>query len=232
MAEITSAAVKALREKTGAGMMDCKKALTEAGATRSRPSKSCASAGLRPPARRRAASRPRASSAPTSTWAARSACSSRSTARPTFVPRAPRSSSSCQGHRDARRRGRPRYSRARSCRPTCSTGARDHARAVANDRRTRTSPSRSSRKIVEGRLGKFYEERCCRPAVVKTRQDHQRALLTERSPPPASASPSAASPLYKMARTRQARRRLRREGRRARGRQPVKAGQVRVTSDR
>ncbi|HEU4593691.1 MAG TPA: translation elongation factor Ts [Pyrinomonadaceae bacterium] len=31
MAEITSAAVKALREKTGAGMMDCKKALTEAG---------------------------------------------------------------------------------------------------------------------------------------------------------------------------------------------------------
>ena len=31
MAEITGAAVKALREKTGAGMMECKKALTEAG---------------------------------------------------------------------------------------------------------------------------------------------------------------------------------------------------------
>jgi elongation factor Ts len=31
MAEITSAAVKALREKTGAGMMECKKALQEAG---------------------------------------------------------------------------------------------------------------------------------------------------------------------------------------------------------
>jgi elongation factor Ts len=31
MAEITAAAVKALREKTGAGMMECKKALTEAG---------------------------------------------------------------------------------------------------------------------------------------------------------------------------------------------------------
>ncbi|MBA2340204.1 MAG: translation elongation factor Ts [Pyrinomonadaceae bacterium] len=30
MAEITSAGVKALREKTGAGMMECKKALTEA----------------------------------------------------------------------------------------------------------------------------------------------------------------------------------------------------------
>src|SRR3712207_1241477 len=31
MAEITGAAVKSLREKTGAGMMECKKALTEAG---------------------------------------------------------------------------------------------------------------------------------------------------------------------------------------------------------
>ena len=29
MAEITAAAVKQLREKTGAGMMECKKALTE-----------------------------------------------------------------------------------------------------------------------------------------------------------------------------------------------------------
>lgn len=31
MAEITASAVKSLREKTGAGMMECKKALTEAG---------------------------------------------------------------------------------------------------------------------------------------------------------------------------------------------------------
>lgn len=30
MAEITAAVVKELREKTGAGMMDCKKALSEA----------------------------------------------------------------------------------------------------------------------------------------------------------------------------------------------------------
>ena len=29
MAEITAAAVKELRERTGAGMMDCKKALNE-----------------------------------------------------------------------------------------------------------------------------------------------------------------------------------------------------------
>ena len=31
MAEITASLVKALREKTGAGMMDCKRALAETG---------------------------------------------------------------------------------------------------------------------------------------------------------------------------------------------------------
>ena len=31
MAEISAQAVKALREQTGAGMMDCKKALADAG---------------------------------------------------------------------------------------------------------------------------------------------------------------------------------------------------------
>ena len=36
MAEITAAAIKALREKTGAGMMECKKALTEANGTEER----------------------------------------------------------------------------------------------------------------------------------------------------------------------------------------------------
>jgi len=36
MADITPATIKALREKTGAGMMECKKALTEAGANEER----------------------------------------------------------------------------------------------------------------------------------------------------------------------------------------------------
>jgi len=36
MAEITAAAIKALREKTGAGMMECKKALTEANGSEER----------------------------------------------------------------------------------------------------------------------------------------------------------------------------------------------------
>src|ERR1043166_839249 len=36
MADITPATIKALREKTGAGMMECKKALTEAGGNEER----------------------------------------------------------------------------------------------------------------------------------------------------------------------------------------------------
>src|ERR1700730_7288988 len=36
MAEITAAAIKALREKTGAGMMECKKAITEANGNEAR----------------------------------------------------------------------------------------------------------------------------------------------------------------------------------------------------
>ena len=50
MAEISAAVVKALRERTGAGMMDCKKALADAaGELEPRPSSCCASAASRRP---------------------------------------------------------------------------------------------------------------------------------------------------------------------------------------
>ena len=41
MANITAALVKELRERTGAGMMDCKKALVECDGDMDRPSTSC-----------------------------------------------------------------------------------------------------------------------------------------------------------------------------------------------
>src|ERR671928_377985 len=46
MAEVSAAAVKALREKTGAGMMDCKKALTEAGGNEERANEILRERGL------------------------------------------------------------------------------------------------------------------------------------------------------------------------------------------
>src|SRR5438270_12100954 len=46
MAEISAAAVKALREKTGAGMMECKKALIEAGGNEERANEILRERGL------------------------------------------------------------------------------------------------------------------------------------------------------------------------------------------
>ncbi len=61
MANITAAMVKELREKTGAGMMDCKGALNETQATSRPPSTGCARRAWPRPPRRLAAWPPRAS---------------------------------------------------------------------------------------------------------------------------------------------------------------------------
>ena len=61
MATITAAMVKELRDKTGAGMMDCKQALTETdGDMEAAQSTGCARRACRRPPRRPAASRPKA----------------------------------------------------------------------------------------------------------------------------------------------------------------------------
>ena len=94
---ITAADVKKLRDLTGAGMMDCKKALEAATATSTRPSRSCAS-------RARKAGKRGAERRPATAWSPPPAtpCSS-STARPTSSPRT-RSSVAGRRHRRARRR--------------------------------------------------------------------------------------------------------------------------------
>ena len=84
MADITAKDVKALRDQTGAGMMDCKKALAEAEGDIEKAIEILRVKGQAQAAKRgeRAASA-RASSRATSTRPARSACSWRSTARRT-----------------------------------------------------------------------------------------------------------------------------------------------------
>jgi hypothetical protein len=64
MAEVTAALVKELREKSGVGMMDCKKALvrwSKTTATSKRPSTGCARRVCPRPPRRLTASPPKAS---------------------------------------------------------------------------------------------------------------------------------------------------------------------------
>jgi hypothetical protein len=63
MAEVTAALVKELRDKSGVGMMDCKKALVENAATSKRPSTGCAPRACPRPPRRPTASPPKAWSA-------------------------------------------------------------------------------------------------------------------------------------------------------------------------
>ena len=77
MAEVNSQLVKTLRDKTNAGMMDCKRALAEAGGDLEKAEtilrkKGITKAEAKPPAPPR-----KASSRPISTCRARSVCSSR-----------------------------------------------------------------------------------------------------------------------------------------------------------
>ena len=76
--EITAAMVKKLRDATGAGMMECKAALTEANGDIDAATTLLRKRGPRPGREEgRALDLRGARSATTSTWAARSACSSR-----------------------------------------------------------------------------------------------------------------------------------------------------------
>ena len=124
MAEVTAQMVKELRERTGAGMMDCKNALTEtAGRHREGDRRAAQEGPRRAPPRRPAASPPRAPSAPTSTPAARSACWSRSTARPTSWPAPTSSRSWCATSRCTSPPPTRASCAARRSRRTCSSAS-------------------------------------------------------------------------------------------------------------
>ena len=84
MAEITAQMIKDLRERTGAGMADCKKALTEGAADMDKAIEYLRKKGLATAAKKAdRASPPRALVVAYIHGTAASACSSRSTARPT-----------------------------------------------------------------------------------------------------------------------------------------------------
>jgi len=75
MPDITATAVKQLREKTGAGMMECKNALVEAGGVEEKAIDILRERGLASAKNAKAGSQPKESWARTSTWVERSACS-------------------------------------------------------------------------------------------------------------------------------------------------------------
>lgn len=85
MAAFTSKDVMDLRARTGAGMMDCKKALTEADGDMDKAVTILREKGAATAAKKQAALQRKALSKVISTWAVKSAFSSRSTAKPTSL---------------------------------------------------------------------------------------------------------------------------------------------------
>ncbi len=158
MAEITAQLVKQLRERTGAGMMECKSALTEAKGDLAEAEvvlrkRGIASAGkkasrttkqgligtyihARRAARRAGGSR----TANPISWRAPTISRNWCTIWPCTLPPPTRNSS-------ANRMSRPRRSKKRG-------------KSSAPARSPRRSPRRSLDKIIEGRMAKFYEEVC------------------------------------------------------------------------
>ena len=153
---ITAEQVKKLRDKTGAGMMECKAALTEANGDFEEAITILRKRGLAQAAKRAGPQRPRrASSAATSTWAARSACSSRSTASPTSS-RAPTTSSTLVKeiamHIAA---ADPKYVR----REDVPAEALEKEKAIYRAQMESSGkPAKVIEKIVEGKLGSFYSQ--------------------------------------------------------------------------
>ena len=182
---VTAADVKALRDRTGAGMMECKRALEEAERRRRE--------GGRDPARqgpgeggqaRRARGRARASSR----------------LRPLERPhrrarrgqlrdglrRAQRRVQAVRArHRAPRRRGGAALGlRGRRARPT---SVERELAMLRGSRRTRASRRRSSKKIAEGRLRKWLEEVVLLEAAARQRRQargpHDRAAAGRASRP-------------------------------------------------
>jgi Translation elongation factor Ts len=75
MAEITAVAVKQLREKTGAGMMECKNALVESAGNEDKAVDILRERGWLRPRSGKVASRPRELWVPTFIWVVRSVSS-------------------------------------------------------------------------------------------------------------------------------------------------------------
>jgi small subunit ribosomal protein S2 len=175
MADISPELVKELRERTGAGFMDCKRALRRPEATSTRRSRCCASAAGRgrEEGGREAA---RASSRATSTPAAASACSSRSTARPTSWP-APTSSRSSSGPGDPGRRARAAVRRRRR-HPGGGAGGQEGR--AARRRVGREEAREHPPQIVEGQLKKWFAQVCLYDQPFRDEERTVRELITER----------------------------------------------------
>jgi elongation factor Ts len=159
MAEITSAAVKSLREKTGAGMMECKKALTEADGNEDQAVEILRKRGIATAGKK--AGRVAAEGAVGSYihMGGKVGVLVEVNCETDFVARTEEFQSLVKDIAMHIAAAEPRYVTREEVPSDILDKEREITRAqIANDPKNANKPEQVIEKIVEGRLNKFYEE--------------------------------------------------------------------------
>ena len=159
MAEITPGAVKALREKTGAGMMECKKALTEAGGNEEQAVEILRKRGMATAGKK--AGRVAAEGAVGSYihMGGKVGVLVEVNCETDFVARTEEFQALVKDIAMHIAAAEPRYVAREEVEPDVLEKEREITRAqIANDPKNANKPEQVVEKIVEGRLNKFYEE--------------------------------------------------------------------------
>jgi elongation factor Ts len=159
MAEITSAAVKSLREKTGAGMMECKKALTEADGNEDQAVEILRKRGIATAGKK--AGRVAAEGAVGSYihMGGKVGVLVEVNCETDFVARTDEFQALVKDIAMHIAAAEPRYVKREEVPSDILDKEREITRAqIANDPKNANKPEQVIEKIVEGRLNKFYEE--------------------------------------------------------------------------
>ncbi len=182
MAEITAAAVKALREKTGAGMMECKNALNEAGGSEEQAIELLRKRGLASAKKKEGRIAAEGAVGSYIHMGGKVGVLVEVNCETDFVARTEEFQALVKDIAMHIAAAEPRYVSRDQVPADALDKEREISRAQAmNDPKNANKPEQVIDKIVEGRLGKFYEENVLldQPFVkdpAKTIQD----LLTEK----------------------------------------------------
>ncbi len=159
MTEITAVAIKALREKTGAGMMECKKALTEAGGTEERAIEILRERGLASAKKKEGRVAAEGVVGSYIHMGGRVGVLVEVNCETDFAARSEEFQQLVKDTAMHIAAAEPRYVSREEITPAMLDKEREIARAQArNDPKNANKPEQVIDKIVEGRLNKFYEE--------------------------------------------------------------------------
>jgi len=159
MAEITAAAIKALREKTGAGMMDCKKAITEAAGNEARAIEILRERGLASAKKKEGRVAAEGVVGSYIHMGGKVGVLVEVNCETDFVARGEEFQQLVKDIAMHIAAAEPRYVSREEVTPETIDKEREIARAQAkNDPKNANKPDQVIDKIVEGRLNKFYEE--------------------------------------------------------------------------